>query len=74
MSTNSTFDRSQQDLLVRTYTLRASTVHQLKKLVATTDAYDSHLVDILLSRALAEVAAGRWQITRKPIKFEIELT
>ena len=74
MSANSTFDRSQQELLVRTYTLRASTVQQLKELVAATDAYDSHLVDMLLSRALTEVAAGRWRIKRKPIKFEIELT
>lgn len=73
MNTDLTLSDSQDKRLVRTYTLRASTVQRLKALVADTDAFDSHLVDILLHRALAEVAAGRWKIHRRPVKFEVEL-
>lgn len=57
----------------KTYRLKAETLRRLAALVTTTGAYHSQLIDVLLVRAMDEIDAGRWQLKKKPVKWEVIL-
>lgn len=58
--------------IARTYRLEPETVERLKALAEQLQAFDSPLVDLLLSRALDEVEAGRWPLRKEPVKYVVK--
>jgi hypothetical protein len=58
--------------VARTYRLDPETARRIEALTTRLDAYASPLVDMLLTRALDEVEAGRWALERRPVKFTVE--
>ena len=56
----------------RTYLLQPETAERIAQLAAELQSYSSPLADLLLTRALDEIAAGRWELGRQPIKFYID--
>lgn len=56
----------------RTYRLQPQTVHAVDTLAAQTELYQSEIVDTLLDYALAEIAAGRLRLRRRPIAWKVD--
>ena len=56
---------------VRTWTVSVATAERIKQLAAETEAWDSHLVDMILQRGLDAIESGEWSLRRVPVKFEI---
>lgn len=56
----------------RTYRLRPQTVHAIDDLAAQAELYQSEIVDTLLDYALAEIAAGRLRLRRRPIAWQVD--
>ena len=55
----------------RTYQLEPDTAQRIQELAVRLGSYTSPLVDLLLRRALDEVEAGRWELQREPVKYNI---
>lgn len=58
--------------IARTYQLRSDTVQELDELAAKLEIWQSPLVEVLLSIALEEVAAGRLIVRRRVVKYEVD--
>ena len=57
----------------KTYRLKAETLRRLQVLVSETGAYHSQLIDVLLTRAMDEIDAGRWTLKKKPVKWAVTI-
>ena len=57
---------------VRTWTVTERTAERIKALATETEAWDSHLVEMILARGLDAIDSGQWPLKRVPVKFEIK--
>ena len=56
----------------RTYRLRGNLASRVRRLATELGVHDSELICCLLTHALADVAAGRLVIRRRPVVWEID--
>lgn len=55
----------------RTYRITPATVEAIDALAARLELHQSAIVDALLTRAVAEVSAGKWTIRRRAAVWEL---
>ena len=55
----------------RTYRMTPATIAAIDDLAARLELHQSAIVDALLTRAVAEVSAGKWTIHRRPTVWEV---
>ena len=55
--------------VTRTYRYDRSALAEIDRLADELEVWPSDLVNLLLTRALAEVQAGRWPLRKQAVKF-----
>lgn len=58
----------------RTYVLPEDTAERCKALAGEVGCNVSHVVEMLLEKALEEVTSGRWKVQSIPVRFKMRLT
>jgi len=60
---------TQSPTRARTYQLSQENITRINALAAKLDAHPSRLVNMLLTRGLAEIEAGHWHLGREPLIY-----
>lgn len=64
---------TQEKRKAKTLRLRESTLERLATVAESIGAYQSPLVDQILTRAMDEIEAGNWKLKRRPVKYKVNL-